>query len=201
MLKELLFHGQVGVKDENEKEYVAYLFEKIVFFTEIDDNKNLINRKKKSKFSTRKRSTSSNLSSSTTNLLESINNSRKDNTLPLELREEFIYRRFITFPLKHSWLNLIISWSGRKESGSFTLRYRSEEARNQWEKCLRDLKTNEMNKQIHKSYVIPTCHLILMTLPYMITRVLVRHQSINQLNNNTMIIGALTVPAITRRPL
>ncbi|KAF6060529.1 RhoGEF domain family protein [Candida albicans] len=85
---ELLFHGQVGVKDaENEKEYVAYLFEKIVFFfTEIDDNKKSDKQEKKS----------------------------------------------------------------RKESGSFTLRYRSEEARNQWEKCLRDLKTNEMNKQIHK---------------------------------------------------
>ena len=48
---ELLFHGQVGVKDaENEKEYVAYLFEKIVFFTEIDDNKNLINRKRRASF-------------------------------------------------------------------------------------------------------------------------------------------------------
>ena len=150
---ELLFHGQVGVKDaENEKEYVAYLFEKIVFFfTEIDDNKKSDKQEKKSKFSTRKRSTSSNLSSSTTNLLESINNSRKDNILPLELKGRVYISEIYNISAPNTpGSTLIISWSGRKESGSFTLRYRSEEARNQWEKCLRDLKTNEMNKQIHK---------------------------------------------------
>ncbi|KAF6060528.1 RhoGEF domain family protein [Candida albicans] len=125
---ELLFHGQVGVKDaENEKEYVAYLFEKIVFFfTEIDDNKKSDKQEKKSKFSTRKRSTSSNL------------------------RRVYISEIYNISAPNTPGSTLIISWSGRKESGSFTLRYRSEEARNQWEKCLRDLKTNEMNKQIHK---------------------------------------------------
>ncbi|KAF6060530.1 RhoGEF domain family protein [Candida albicans] len=111
---ELLFHGQVGVKDaENEKEYVAYLFEKIVFFfTEIDDNKKSDKQEKKRRV-----------------YISEIYNISAPNT---------------------PGSTLIISWSGRKESGSFTLRYRSEEARNQWEKCLRDLKTNEMNKQIHK---------------------------------------------------
>ncbi|EMG46373.1 Guanine nucleotide exchange factor Cdc24 [Candida maltosa Xu316] len=149
---ELLFHGHVGVKDADaEKEYVAYLFEKIIFFfIEIDDKKTE-KVEKKSFLSTRKKSTSNTFSNSTANLLESINNARRDDTLPLELKGRVYISEIynISAPATPG-STLIISWSGKKENGSFTLRYRSEEIRNQWEKCLRDLKTSEMNTQIHR---------------------------------------------------
>lgn len=146
----LLFHGTVGVKDsDTEKEYVAYLFEKIIFFfVEVEDKKNE-KVEKKIKFSTRKKSSAS-FSSSTANLLETINTQKNDSS-PLELKGRVYISEIynISGPASPG-STLIISWSGRKENGSFTLRYRGEETRNQWEKCLRDLKTNEMNSQIHR---------------------------------------------------
>ncbi|RCK64824.1 Cell division control protein 24 [Candida viswanathii] len=147
---ELLFHGTVGVKDSDaEKEYVAYLFEKIIFFFVEIEEKKVEKVEKKSKFSTRKKSSAS-FSSSTANLLETIN-TRKNNSLPLELKGRVYISEIynISAPATPG-STLIISWSGRKENGSFTLRYRGDETRNQWEKCLRDLKTSEMNTQIHK---------------------------------------------------
>lgn len=147
---ELLFHGTVGVKDsDTEKEYVAYLFEKIIFFFVEIEEKKTEKVEKKSKFSTRKKSSAS-FSSSTANLLESIN-TRKNNASPLELKGRvYISEIYNISAPSNPGSTLIIAWSGRKESGSFTLRYRGEETRNQWEKCLRDLKTSEMNSQIHK---------------------------------------------------
>lgn len=154
---ELLYHGIVGVKDaENEKEYVAYLFERIIFFfieTNLNgDNKNDLNKNKEKKkrelLSTRKKSSAS-VSSSTANLLESLNSAKDKTQLELKGRV-YISEIYNISSSNNNGYTLVIAWSGKKESGSFTLRYRTEESRNQWENCLRNLKTNEMNNQIHK---------------------------------------------------
>lgn len=145
---ELLHHGVVGVKDaENEKEYFAYLFEKIIFFFIDGSNtsKDKEGKKKRDILSSRKKSQSS----STTNLLDTLNHA-KDKYL-LELKGRVYILEIYNISISNSQgYTLVISWSGKKESGSFTLRYRTEELRNQWEKCLRTLKTNEMNNQIHR---------------------------------------------------
>lgn len=148
---DLLYHSTVGVKDgEVEKEYVAYLFERIIFFfVEVNAGDPKQKEKKKREILTSRKKSTSNVSSSTTNLLESLNGT-KDKTL-LELRGRVyiseIYNISSSNFLGHS---LVISWSGKKESGSFTLRFKIEEPRNQWETCLRHLKTNEMNSQIQR---------------------------------------------------
>ncbi|KAI5964187.1 CDC24 [Candida pseudojiufengensis] len=161
---ELLYHGIVGVKDsDTEKEYVAYLFEKIIFFfVDLDKlNSEKENAKsEKRKFGSRKKS-NANITQSTSNLLESING--KNDKSPLELKGRVYIQEIYNISASastssssssSSMLNqgytLIISWSGKKESGSFTLKYRTEEMRNQWETCLRNLKTNEMNNHINK---------------------------------------------------
>ncbi|CAK9435308.1 uncharacterized protein LODBEIA_P57270 [Lodderomyces beijingensis] len=145
---ELLHHGIVRVKDaENEKEYVAYLFEKIIFFfKEVGTEKEKPD--KKNKFGSRKKS-SSTVSQSTANLLESLNG--KNDRTPLELRGRvYISEIYNISPHSSNGYTLVIAWSGKKESGSFTLKYRSEEARAQWEQCLRSLKTSEMNNHISR---------------------------------------------------
>ncbi|GEQ70769.1 hypothetical protein JCM33374_g4448 [Metschnikowia sp. JCM 33374] len=147
---ELLYHSTVSIKDgENEKDYVAYLFERIIFFfieaVPADKQKD---KKKRELLSSRKKS-GSNLSGSTANLLESLNGVKESSTLELKGR---VYISEI-YNISSSNLNgytLVISWSGKKESGSFVLRYRTEEPRNQWENCLRHLKTNEMNSQLQR---------------------------------------------------
>ncbi|CAN3354599.1 cell division control protein 24 [Diutina catenulata] len=140
---ELLYHGIVGVRDaENEKEYVAYLFEKIIFFfTEADPRD-----RKKNLLGNRKKSTSSN-SSSSVNLVDAV--SEKS---PLVLKGRVYISEVYNISSTNTaqGYTLVISWSGKKESGSFTLRYRTEEIRNQWEQCLRSLKTSEMNLSIHR---------------------------------------------------
>lgn len=148
---DLLYHSPVGVKDgEAEKEYVAYLFENIIFFfVEVNavDPKHK-EKKKRDLLSTRKKSTS-NASSSTANLLESLNGV-KDKSM-LELRGRVYISEIYNISSSNLLgYTLVISWSGKKESGSFTLRFKTEEPRNQWETCLRHLKANEMNSQIHR---------------------------------------------------
>ncbi|KAI5957811.1 CDC24 [Candida theae] len=146
---ELLYHGIVGVRDaDTEKEYVAYLFEKIIFFF-IEQDKDKEKHEKKFKLGLRKAS-GAGLSSSTANLLESINSGTNDSS-PLELKGRVYISEIynISASSNHGY-TLVISWSGKKESGSFKLRYRTEETRNQWEQCLRNLKTNEMNYHLSK---------------------------------------------------
>ncbi|CAK7896865.1 cell division control protein 24 [[Candida] anglica] len=146
---ELLHHGIVSVKDSDvEKEYVAYLFEKIIFFfVEINQEKSK-ESKKKNILKTRQKS-NSNVSNSTANLLESMNSAKEK--APLELKGRvYISEIYNISCLNQSGYTLVISWSGKKESGSFSLRYRTEENRNQWETCLRNLKAIEMNNQIHR---------------------------------------------------
>lgn len=149
---ELLYHGLVAVRDiDTEKEYVAYLFEKIIFFF-IESNPNdkgSKDKKKRELLSNRKKSTSSVTSSSTANLLESLNSAKDKTQLELKGRV-YISEIYNLSSSNQLGYTLVIAWSGKKESGSFTLRYRTEESRNQWETCLRTLKTNEMNNQIHK---------------------------------------------------
>lgn len=141
---ELLYHGVVGVRDvENEKEYVAYLFEKIIFFfTEVDPRPD--KEKKKNLLGNRKKSTSL---LSLVNLLETMS----DKT-PLVLKGRVYISEVYNISLSNTptGYTLVISWLGKKELGSFTLRYRTEEIRNQWELCLRNLKTSEMNYHIQQ---------------------------------------------------
>lgn len=146
---ELLYHGIVGVRDaDSEKEYVAYLFEKIIFFF-VEQDKDKEKHEKKFKIGLRKVS-GAGLSSSTANLLESINSGTNDSsTLELKGRVYILEIYNISASSNHGY-TLVISWSGKKESGSFKLRYRNEETRNQWEHCLRNLKTNEMNYHLSK---------------------------------------------------
>lgn len=150
---ELLYHGVVGVKDaEYEKEYVAYLFERIIFFfieNNVNDSKDKSKDKKKRELLTTRKKSSSSVSSSTANLLESLNSAKDKSSLDLKGRV-YISEIYNIFPSNSQGYTLLISWSGKKESGTFTLRYRTEESRNQWENCLRNLKTNEMNTQIHR---------------------------------------------------
>ncbi|KAG7661494.1 CDC24 [[Candida] subhashii] len=143
---ELLYFCKVGVRDaENEREYVAYLFEKIIFFfIEVVDKE----KEKRSKF-TRKKSTGTNsMSNSTVNLLDTLNS--RDTPLELKGRVYISEVYNITTSPNQGYM-LIISWSGKKESGSFTLRYPTEESRNQWEQCLRNLKTSEMHEVMNSS--------------------------------------------------
>jgi cell division control protein 24 len=153
---ELLLHGPVGVRDaENEKDYIAYLFDRIVFFfVELDRpndfSKDKEPKKKREMLSTRKKSSAS-VNSSTINLLEALNKSKADKTSPLELKGRvYILEIYNISSSNTNGYQLVISWSGKKESGSFTLRYRTEETRNQWENCLRNLKSVEMNSQLHR---------------------------------------------------
>ncbi|KAG7195232.1 uncharacterized protein KQ657_003758 [Scheffersomyces spartinae] len=147
----LLYHGTVGVRDQdNEKEYQAYLFERIIFFfvdtanpgnTE-NNSSTSSNKKMREILSSRKKSQAS---TSTANLLENLNSTRDKSVLELKGRVYIseIYN-FSTANVNNGY-TLMISWSGRKENGSFTLRYKTEEARNQWEHYLRQLKTADNN--------------------------------------------------------
>ncbi|KAF7584743.1 putative cell division control protein [Clavispora lusitaniae] len=147
---ELLYHSVVSVKDgDGEKEYVAYLFDKIIFFfveANVSDPKHK-EKKKRDILSSRKKAGS--LSGSSANLLESLNNAKEKSILELKGRV-YISEIYNISSANANGHTLIISWSGKKESGSFTLRFKSEEARNQWETCLRHLKTHEMNNQIRR---------------------------------------------------
>lgn len=148
---DLLYHSVVAVKDgDSEKEYVAYLFENIIFFfIEVHTADGKPKDKKMRDILTTRKKSGNGMSSSTANLLENLNSVKEKSTLELKGR---VYISEIYNISSSNLLGymLVISWSGKKESGSFTLRYRTEEPRNQWETCLRQLKTNEMNSQIQR---------------------------------------------------
>lgn len=146
---ELLYHGIVGVKDvDAEKEYIAYLFERIIFFFVEINPVEEGGKKRRDLLSSRKKSSGS-VNSSTTNLLENLNNVKDRTSLELKGRV-YILEIYNISSSNNPGYSMIISWSGKKESGSFSLRYRTEELRNQWENCLRNLKTSEMNNQIQR---------------------------------------------------
>lgn len=146
---ELLYHAIVAVRDSDyEKEYVAYLFEKIIFF--FIDTTQLPSKDKESKkvrdlLTSRKKSSSY---SSSASLSETFNGNSRDKS-PLELKGRVYIQEIYNIQALNNNI-LIISWSGKKESGSFTLRYKTEEVRNQWESCLRNLKANEMHSIINR---------------------------------------------------
>lgn len=148
---DLLYHSLVGVREgDAEKEYIAYLFESVIFFfVEVNSTDSKHKEKKKREILGSRKKSTSNASASTTNLLESLNALKEKSTLELRGRVYIseIYNITSSNYLGHT---LVISWSGKKESGSFTLRFKTEEPRNQWESCLRQLKANEMNSQIHR---------------------------------------------------
>lgn len=145
---ELLHHSTVSIKDgDTEKEYIAYLFENIIyFFQEASLNEKPKDKKKREILSSRKKSAAG-VSGSTANLLENLNGAKDKSTLELKGRV-FITEIYNISSGNLNGYTLVISWSGKKESGSFVLRFRYEEPRNQWEACLRQLKANEMNHQL-----------------------------------------------------
>ncbi|CCE85880.1 Piso0_005516 [Millerozyma farinosa CBS 7064] len=146
---ELLYHSAVGVRDsDNEREYTACLFEKIIFFfVESSGHKEKEGKKRRDILSGRKKSTGS--SSSTVNILDTLTHAKEKAHMELKGRV-YISEIYSISASNILGYTLIISWSGKKESGSFTLRFANEEIRNQWENCLRSLKSCEMNSQIHK---------------------------------------------------
>lgn len=149
---DLLFHSVVAVKDgDSEKEYVAYLFEKIIFFlVELNPVDPKQKEKKKREILSSRKKSNSNVSGSTANLLENLNGLRENNS-PLELKGRvYISEIYNVSSANLLGYTLVISWSGKKESGSFSLRFRTEETRNQWEACLRHLKSNEMSNQMQR---------------------------------------------------
>lgn len=148
---ELLYHSTVSIKDgDSDKEYVAYLFERIIFFfIETSGPDKSKEKKKRDLLGSRKKLNSNPMSGSTANLLESLNGVKDSSTLELKGRV-YISEIYNISAANMNGHTLVISWSGKKESGSFVLRYRTEESRNQWENCLRHLKANEMNSQLQR---------------------------------------------------
>ena len=141
---ELLYHTIVSVKNgDKEREYFAYLFDRIIFFfIEVGSGSSKEKEPKKSILPTRKKA-----SSSTANILETLNQARTKSKLELKGRV-YILEIYNIQSSNTSGYYLGISWAGRKENGTFTLRYRTEEVRDQWENCLRILKANEMDSQL-----------------------------------------------------
>lgn len=147
---ELLYRSTVAVKDgDGEKDYVAYLFDKIIFFFVETAPVDVKNKEKKRRDILSSRKKSGSLSGSAANLLESLNGVKEKSALELKGRV-YILEIYNISSANLSGYILIISWSGKKESGSFALRFKTEESRNQWETCLRHLKTHEMNSQLRR---------------------------------------------------
>lgn len=174
-LGDLLFHAHVGVRDgEVERKYLACLFEKIVFFfLESGDSRRdfysmsgltsplgLSSKKKRDLLSSRKkpdRLVSLGLSSSSL----SINNfhSTSSSTIlfhetpsaasTLELKGRvYISEIYNVSKSDDAGHTLVIAWTGKRENGSFTLKFRLEETRNQWLTGIRECKMNELKDDI-----------------------------------------------------
>lgn len=145
---ELLYHAPVAVKDgDNEKEYIACLFEQILFFfSEVPSQESRVKEKKMREFLTSRKKSTSGVSNSTANLLENLNNVKNTSSLELKGRV-YVSEIYIinTVNLPGYWL--LISWTGKKGSGVFKLRYKTEEVRSQWEACLRHLKEVESDNR------------------------------------------------------
>ncbi|ODV95178.1 hypothetical protein PACTADRAFT_49926 [Pachysolen tannophilus NRRL Y-2460] len=168
---DLLFHGTLGVTDTRpEREFKAYLFEKIIFFfSEIipPTKKNILDIRKKSTSSLNNNNNnggSSNASLNNNN--NSINsngigngignNNNNNNIKPyqLELKGRIFIANIdnLTTSNKKDGVTghyLTISWTGSKDTGVFILRFQSEESRSQWENCLRNL-TEELNSSLSR---------------------------------------------------
>lgn len=149
---ELLYHAPVAVKDgENEKEYIACLFEQILFFfSEVPSHESKHKEKKMREFLTLRKKSSSGMSSSTANLLENLNSVKDKTSLELKGRV-YVSEIYIINSLNLPGYWLLISWTGKKGSGVFKLRYKTEEVRSQWETCLRQLKQNEIDARHRRS--------------------------------------------------
>lgn len=119
---DLLYHGALGVRDQDtEREFNVYLFEQIMLFFKEAIPKEAQKKSKKKN-----------------SLADTSNNKYK-----LELKGRIyipnIYNISSNSPATAQGHFLTVSWSGSRDSGSFVMRFRSEETRNQWETCLRDL--------------------------------------------------------------
>ncbi|KAF3992097.1 hypothetical protein FT663_02414 [Candidozyma haemuli var. vulneris] len=149
---ELLYHAAVAVKDgDNEKEYIACLFEQILFFfSEVPSHESKHKEKKMREFLTSRKKSSSGMSSSTANLLENLNSVKDKTSLELKGRV-YVSEIYIINSLNLPGYWLSISWTGKKGSGVFKLRYKTEEVRSQWEACLRQLKQNEIDARHRRS--------------------------------------------------
>ncbi|GMM37747.1 Rho family guanine nucleotide exchange factor [Saccharomycopsis crataegensis] len=130
----LLYYSTLGVRDSDaEREFHVYLFEQIILFFKESSPKD---KEKKSKKK------------------NSLNDSFLNNRNKLELKGRIYIPNIynissnassnaagaaapaVSAPSGHL---LTVSWSGSRDSGSFVMRFRNEEARTQWESCLREL--------------------------------------------------------------
>lgn len=124
---ELLFFDKVTVNDNSrnsdEREFQVYLFENIIiFFKEI--------------YAQQKKSTMNLMKKSSTNLtLANVE------VLGLELKGRISIANIYSINTV-SLHQLNISWSGVKDTGSFLMKFRSEETRTNWESCIRKLVSN-----------------------------------------------------------
>lgn len=137
---ELLFFDKIVVKDNSktsdEREFQVYLFENIIIFF-----KEIFAVQKKNTISSVMKKSQSNILNSNSNSSSSLNNANNQEVLGLELKGRIsianIYN--ISTMTTHS---LNISWSGLKDTGSFLMRFKNEEIKNNWEQCIRKLVSN-----------------------------------------------------------
>lgn len=145
---ELLYHAPVAVKAKDgatEKEYIACLFEQILFFfSEVPSHESKHKEKKMREFLTSRKKSNSGMSNSTANLLENLNSVKEKTSLELKGRV-YVSEIYQVASLNLPGYWLLISWrmSEDRGKGEFRLRYRTEEARSQWETCLKQLKDYE----------------------------------------------------------
>lgn len=150
---DLLYYSSVYVKDNDlEKEFLCFLFEEIIFFFSekeklVDNKENKDSKKILEKLTSKKKN---NLNHH--NSISDFSNEKKLNVLDLKGRI-YVLEICNISSFDNNGLFLTISWLGKKESGSFNLRYKSEEARNHWHHYLKNLKKNDLNMNYQKKNV------------------------------------------------
>lgn len=147
---DLLYHATLGVTDSgSEREFQVYLLEKIVFFF-----KEIVPPQKKNLLANRKKSSGS-LNNSSTSL-----NSASNIPNEYELKGRIFINNIEEVRTSnqvngHTGYYLTISWTGSKDSGTFLLKFKTEEIRSQWEICLNSLLLNISNnssQSVRSSY-------------------------------------------------
>lgn len=132
---ELLYFDKVAISTNNsnepEKDFEVYLFEKIILlFSEIS-------QKKSSSISLKKKTNSSSMLHLSSSLSSSSNDFSKNGS-KLDLRGRIMIMNLnqVASIENHS---LNITWESPKEQGNFILKFKNEETRNNWGKCLHQL--------------------------------------------------------------
>ncbi|AOA61287.1 Guanine nucleotide exchange factor for Cdc42p [Komagataella phaffii CBS 7435] len=138
---DLLFHSNLTVIDsDTERDFKVYLFQTILLFFK-EEMPPL--QTKKSMLSTRKKSSAS-LASSSHQSLPNGSQSSLGGVPPSELiLKGRVFVAYITNISTTSSTQqghcMAVTWSGNKDSGTFVMKFRSDETRSQWEQTLRKL--------------------------------------------------------------